>query len=141
MTLIDSQLSKLKLRREQLHELSLKPFHYQQPTEIQIKQFYSSRAWLSVRKQILSRDAGVDQYELLNNHRIIPGNIVHHVIELRERWDLRLEPLNLECISAANHNTEHPDRRGNLSLKNKLDHQQTVKLELNIGTEKPTEEL
>lgn len=88
------------------------PYMGYNPTEKEIQTFYRSKAWLAVRLQVLNRDNYIDQYELVENNRIIPGNTVHHIIPLRERWDLRADIRNLEVISRANHNREHPERNG-----------------------------
>lgn len=82
------------------------------PTEKEIQTFYRSKPWLAVRQRVLNRDNYIDQFELLENDRIIPGNTVHHIIPLRERWDLRADIRNLEVISRSNHNREHPERNG-----------------------------
>lgn len=88
------------------------PYIGYNPTEKEIQTFYRSKTWLAVRQQVLNRDNYIDQYELVENNRIIPGNTVHHIIPLRERWDLRADIRNLEVISRANHNREHPERNG-----------------------------
>ncbi|MGX7041000.1 HNH endonuclease [Leuconostoc lactis] len=88
------------------------PYMGYNPTEKEIQTFYRSKTWLAVRLQVLNRDNYIDQYELVENNRIIPGNTVHHIIPLRERWDLRADIRNLEVISRANHNREHPERNG-----------------------------
>lgn len=88
------------------------PYMGYNPTEKEIQTFYRSKTWLAVRLQVLNRDNYIDQYELVENNRIIPGNTVHHIIPLRERWDLRADIRNLEVISKSNHNREHPERNG-----------------------------
>ncbi|MFT8756163.1 HNH endonuclease [Leuconostoc pseudomesenteroides] len=88
------------------------PYMGYNPTEKEIQTFYRSKQWLAVRQQVLNRDNYIDQFELLENDRIIPGNTVHHIIPLRERWDLRADIRNLEVISRSNHNREHPERNG-----------------------------
>ena len=88
------------------------PYIGYNPTEKEIQTFYRSKTWLAVRQQVLNRDNYIDQFELVENNRIIPGNTVHHIIPLRERWDLRADIRNLEVISRANHNREHPERNG-----------------------------
>lgn len=88
------------------------PYMGYNPTEKEIQYFYRHDPWLTVRKRVLERDNYIDQFELLENDRIIPGNTVHHIIPLRERWDLRADIRNLEVISRSNHNREHPERNG-----------------------------
>lgn len=88
------------------------PYMGYNPTEKEIQYFYRHDPWLTVRKRVLERDNYIDQFELIENDRIIPGNTVHHIIPLRERWDLRADIRNLEVISRSNHNREHPERNG-----------------------------
>jgi len=108
------QLKQTATDRQQLIETwaDSHPYMGYNPTEKEIQTFYRSKAWLAVRLQVLNRDNYIDQYELVENNRIIPGNTVHHIIPLRERWDLRADIRNLEVISRANHNREHPERNG-----------------------------
>lgn len=65
--------------------------------------FYRSVAWLKMRRLILERDHGLCQ-ECVRHGRYTPATAVHHIQELRERWDLRLEPSNLEAICDECHN-------------------------------------
>ncbi|MFT8756914.1 HNH endonuclease [Leuconostoc pseudomesenteroides] len=88
------------------------PYMGYSPTEKEIQYFYRHDPWLTVRKRVLERDNYINQFELVENDRIIPGNTVHHIIPLRERWDLRADIRNLEVISKSNHNREHPERNG-----------------------------
>lgn len=97
------------------------PYMGYNPTEKEIQTFYRSKPWLSIRQQVLNRDNYIDQFELLENDRIIPGNTVHHIIPLRERWDLRADIRNLEVISKSNHNREHPERNGGSIVRTKYE--------------------
>lgn len=83
-----------------------------QPTEEEVQKFYRSKEWLSVRKMALVRDHYLDQEEFREG-RLVKGNVVHHLIPLREDWSKRLDLDNLETISAANHNREHKEKGHN----------------------------
>lgn len=105
------------------------PFLGYNPTEKEIQYFYRHEPWLSVRQLVLNRDNYIDQFELVENDRIIPGNTVHHIIPLRERWDLRADIRNLEVISKSNHNREHPERNGGSVVRQKYEtHKRNAKL-------------
>ncbi|WP_273948116.1 HNH endonuclease [Leuconostoc mesenteroides] len=108
------QLKQTATNRQQLITtwVDSHPYMGYDPTEKEIQTFYRSKPWLAVRQQVLNRDNYIDQFELVENDRIIPGNTVHHIIPLRERWDLRADIRNLEVISRSNHNREHPERNG-----------------------------
>lgn len=84
--------------------------HPYKPTEKEVLAFYHSRLWKDTRLKVLKRDYGNDQLELRERHRIIKGNTVHHVYPLRDYWELRAELDNLEVVSPANHNSEHPEK-------------------------------
>lgn len=70
------------------------------------EEFYQSYAWRKKREQILKRDAGLCQ-ECSRNGLTTYGNIVHHIIEVKEDYSLRLVDDNLEVICANCHNKEH----------------------------------
>jgi len=67
------------------------------------KAFYHSAAWMRMRELILARDHGLCQ-ECLRQGRYTPATAVHHKQELLERWDLRLDPDNLESLCDECHN-------------------------------------
>lgn len=75
------------------------------------RNFYKSKAWSSIRLFILNRDARLCQ-ECLKNNRITKADTVHHIKELLEVWELRLEPTNLESICKKCHNKHKRKGRG-----------------------------
>lgn len=73
--------------------------------------FYDSAEWRRLRVEIIKRDKELCQrckrkgrYKLLPRGR---GGVVHHKMYLKERWDLRLEPSNLELLCHSCHNEVH----------------------------------
>lgn len=110
------------------------------PTEKEVQQFYRSHEWLAVRRNVLKRDKGFDQIELVDFERLIPGDTVHHIVPLREHWDGRLDPNNLETTSKRNHNREHIEK-GNKNLATKRRSIEELKLTTNVVTNDTTEEL
>lgn len=87
----------------------------QYPTEEEVIKFYHSNEWRQMRQAVLERDHGIDQWELTERGRLIPGDTVHHIVEVREHWELRNDIDNLETISKSNHNREHIEK-GNKKL-------------------------
>lgn len=71
--------------------------------------FYNSQPWRKKRELILNRDSGLCQ-ECLRNGITTIGNIVHHIIELNDDWNLRLVDDNLEVICQRCHNKQHKDK-------------------------------
>lgn len=61
------------------------------------RKFYASPAWQRMRRRILARDMDSCQ-PCFRRRRLEPATEVHHLVSLREDWDRRLDPDNLEAI-------------------------------------------
>ena len=68
-----------------------------------IQEFRNSSEWREMRKKIIERDDGTDQYVLHTTGALRPGFSVHHIIPLSERFDLRLDEHNLITLSDDTH--------------------------------------
>ena len=66
-------------------------------------QFYVSKEWRAMRGYILSRYDGLDIYAFHVQHRIATADMVHHIVEIEDDWNRRLDPLNLFPLSNSNH--------------------------------------
>ena len=142
--IINELIEKIKIRRDKLDEIVAHTSRQEPPSEKAVQDFYRSKAWTNMRKQIIQRDIGISQYLLYTQHVVKPGNVVHHIFHLRQWWSLRLEPLNLEIIDAASHNIEHKGR-SQTERSYKLEDEQTsiddFKLKFDITTDNGTPEL
>ncbi|QDU33764.1 HNH endonuclease [Poriferisphaera corsica] len=68
--------------------------------------FYHSKEWREVRVKALRRDNHLCK-QCEKAGKLTPATIVHHVLEARERPDLRTHLPNLESVCAACHNRLH----------------------------------
>ncbi len=68
--------------------------------------FYKSREWKQARQVILQRDNHLCQVCLKVN-KITPADMVHHIIELKDDWEKRLNEDNLVSLCNACHNKVH----------------------------------
>lgn len=71
-------------------------------------EFYISKEWRELRPVIMSVYEYVDIYALYVEHELITlkeSDPIHHIIELEEDWEQRLNPLNLIPLSHKTHNT------------------------------------
>ncbi len=92
-------------------------------------EFYHSKEWQAVRREVLRRDKGLCQVCLKQGH-ITPANTVHHIQPIRTfkngkniiagGWDRRLDPSNLEAICMSCHNKEHPEK--GMSKRQRIHH-------------------
>lgn len=90
-------------------------------TDKEKKKFYNSKKWKTKRIEILARDkyecqdciarlkaAKENNIELKGNDRLIRrAEEVHHIKELEERFDLRLDDDNLISLCVQCHNIRH----------------------------------
>lgn len=70
--------------------------------------FYVSKEWRAVRSAIMAVYGYVDIYALYVEHQLITltkSDPVHHIVELEDDWEQRLNPLNLIPLSHTTHNT------------------------------------
>lgn len=68
--------------------------------------FYHSREWLAVRSQVLGRDHGLCQH-CLKEGKITIAETVHHIVEIKLNWALRLVLSNLISLCLGCHNKVH----------------------------------
>lgn len=95
--------------------------------------FYKSRAWVRTREYVLDKYNHIDLYDYYINQRIARANTVHHILELNEDWDRRLDIGNLFPLSSANHNVIDGLYRKNKKAAQKLLFQLIEKWEAEKG--------
>ena len=66
-------------------------------------EFYISKEWKTLRTYIISVFDNVDIYALYVKNEIMTCDHVHHIIELEDDWEQRLNPLNLIPLSQSSH--------------------------------------
>lgn len=89
------------------------------------KDFYNSAAWLATRRRVMARDAGIDIYLYITEHRIVPADTVHHIVELKENYTKRCDPDNLISLSSSTHSMISKAYKE--SVKRKAEMQQTLR--------------
>ena len=68
-------------------------------------EFYVSKEWMTLRPAIINIFDNVDIYALYIKHEVMTCDHVHHIIELEEDWEQRLNPLNLIPLNHSTHST------------------------------------
>lgn len=96
--------------------------------------FYNSKDWIKIRNHTLTLYNGIDIYTYYADEEIVIANTVHHVVELKEDWDKRLDIENLMPVSEGSHREIHQlyleDREGTQKLL--FDMLERYKKEFNI---------
>lgn len=65
--------------------------------------FYVCNDWRRLRSHIIQLYDGLDIYAYYVQHRIMTADMVHHIEEIEDRWDKRLDATNLIPLSNTNH--------------------------------------
>lgn len=65
--------------------------------------FYTCNDWRKLRKVAFRLYDGIDIYAYYTQHRIETADMVHHIVEVEEDWDKRLDIINLIPLSNVNH--------------------------------------
>ena len=65
--------------------------------------FYVSADWRRTRAAALCLYDGMDMYAYYIQHRIATADMVHHIVEIGEDWEKRLDMANLFPLSNSNH--------------------------------------
>jgi len=71
--------------------------------------FYNSSGWKKLRRYILSRDSGLCKC-CLEKGEVVLADIVHHIIETKVDWSMRLEASNLISVCTSCHNKIHKSK-------------------------------
>lgn len=64
--------------------------------------YYHSAEWEQSRNQALELDGGIDVYLYMTSGEIVIADTVHHIVPLKDDWNLRAEISNLMSL---NHDT------------------------------------
>lgn len=69
--------------------------------------FYKTKKWEKLREDFLNQYFYIDVYIYYTEKRIVKANTVHHIVEVREDWDRRLDIDNLFPLSDGTHTKVH----------------------------------
>ena len=82
-----------------------------------VTRFYASGAWAKARELCKARCNGIDWYEYSLTGRVVTGDVVHHIIPVRDDFSRRFDVNNLIFLTNSNHQLVHielaasPERR------------------------------
>jgi len=97
---------KSRCPKHEVKDSTTQRFYDQQRKFDKYTLFYKSPEWMRTRKFVLNRDSSLCQ-DCLSRGRYSPASTVHHIVELKEDWTLRLDLMNLISVCHSCHNTIH----------------------------------
>jgi hypothetical protein len=65
--------------------------------------FYLSKEWKAMKPYIARKYKGLCLYSYYIDHKIVQADMIHHIEELKENWDKRLDEENLFPLSNSAH--------------------------------------
>jgi 5-methylcytosine-specific restriction endonuclease McrA len=71
------------------------------------QRFYSSSEWINLAEYIRRKFNGICVVCLLKDNVISYVEAVHHIVEIKDDWDLRLSEDNLICLCSSCHSKVH----------------------------------
>lgn len=73
----------------------------------QYASFYHSKEWVRLRDYIIKHYKGLDLFAYFIENKIVSASTGHHIVELKEDWNLRLVIDNIIPVSDVSHNKIH----------------------------------
>lgn len=70
-------------------------------------EFYNSKSWKKLRLVAINKFDGLCLWSYIKHRRIVPGTLVHHIVELRENKEKALDINNLILMSDDAHREIH----------------------------------
>ncbi|MHB9943598.1 hypothetical protein CF065_18780 [Clostridium sporogenes] len=84
--------------------------------------FYNDKSWKRIRTTAIADYYSIDILEYYRTGRIVQGERVHHIKELEEEWNSRLDINNLIYLTEQNHRRVHEEyNKGNREKKKMQD--------------------
>ena len=97
--------------------------------EAMCQRFYRSPTWDRKKEEVKGRCLHIDILEFYRTGKIVEGYAVHHIKELKDEWDLRLDYDNLIYLTKSNHARVHREYDKGFKEKKKM---QTILLEIKM---------
>lgn len=88
--------------------------------EARRQQFYSGKAWRLFRTARAAEQLRIDIYEYYTTGKIVEAENYHHIQEITEDWDRRLDAANVIGLSEANHRRVHKEYERSYKAKRKM---------------------
>lgn len=95
--------------------------------ERKYQRFYNSSNWKLLKESVKKELYYIDIFELYKNNKIVQGDTVHHIITIKENYDMRLDKNNLIYLTESNHKLIHNKYNESKQEKEKI---QKILLEL-----------
>ena len=76
-------------------------------TDTKEQSFYTSSKWLDLRQVAIHDCYGIDIFKFYTENIIESVEVCHHIIEVKEDWNKRLDINNIICLTEESHQKIH----------------------------------
>lgn len=80
---------------------------YYDRTQRSNAEFYNSKSWKKLRLVIINKFDGICLWSYIKHKRVVPGTLVHHIVELNDNREKALDLDNLILMSNEAHREVH----------------------------------
>lgn len=123
-----------KAKDEEAYKARRKKYRSNHKPDRELK-FYNTKEWINLRNHIVNSYLNMSIYSYYKDGKVVPSEVVHHIVEVRDDWSQRLNKLNLMPVTRAEHQEIHArmDREGKEKIQAELNEMlKKFKLELKI---------
>ncbi|ELC8387923.1 hypothetical protein QYB77_003012 [Clostridium perfringens] len=92
-------------QREKYKRYKRRRMHDEEQKKYQ--KFYTSKEWKRIREMSIMDTLAIDVIDYYKLNKITQGEIVHHIVEVSEDYNKRLNKENLIYLTARNHKIVH----------------------------------
>ena len=94
---------KISIDKDTCEHCTSRHSRYDKDRSRDISKFYKSHRWTVLSKIVRTQANHVDLYQLHINNKIIPCDMVHHIVPVKDDWSKRYDIDNLIPLSNATH--------------------------------------
>ncbi|MGE6895758.1 hypothetical protein [Priestia flexa] len=104
---VQQQAERMKQRKEQGKDKERHKAYKAKRTDEREQRFYSSKQWELMKLTIINKYKGMCIYTYYKEDRIVPYDTIHHIIPVKDDWNMRLHLYNLIPVTESVHQKLH----------------------------------
>lgn len=109
-------------KAERIEKNRMKQYDRERANNKEVK-FYNSKEWKGTRFSVLDRDTYKCIVCYKKEKRIVKADAIHHIEEIKENWDRRVDKDNLICVCDTCHKNIHAAYNRDKQTKIKIQEQ------------------
>lgn len=120
----EQQAERMKQRKEQGKDKERHKRYKAQRKDQREQRFYSSNQWELMKQTIINKYKGMCIYSYYIENKIVSYDTIHHIVPVKDDWNMRLHLYNLIPVTESVHQKLHKlyekDKEGTQQMLNNL---------------------